>query len=203
MEEKEKLTLLEKEKLPEAKTTIAVLEKEDEKTEEKVEKSKSEVNLKALRAELAKQKESKRETLRKEKAVVTPNYDMIKEISPEKRKKIYKVERIEAEDKPQPFTFNKKLKIILFAIIFVVAGAFCVSSGVQLIDASNSLSASQSIYEANLPKLIKKINRIDNSNTALELVDTYPEEIKEPSSLSKSTNWFDKICNFISGLFGG
>ena len=205
MEEKEKITLLEKEKLPEAKTTVAVLEKEEAETEveKKTEKSKSEVNLQSLRAELAKQRESKKETLKKEKAIVSPNYDMIKEISPERRKKIYKVEKIENEDKPKPFTFNKKLKIILFSLIFFVAGAFFVSSGVQLIDASNRLAATEATYSTNLPKLIKKINGIDNSNTALELIDTYPEEVEDPSTISKDTNWFDKICNFISGLFGG
>lgn len=209
MEEKEKITLLEKEKLPEVKTTVAVLEKEETGTEtqteveEKTEKSKSEVNLQTLRAELAKQRESKKETLKKEKAIVSPNYDMIKEISPERRKKIYKVEKFETEDKPKPFTFNKKLKIILFSLIFFVAGAFCVSSGIQLIDASNRLAATEATYSTNLPRLIRKINGIDNSNTALELIDTYPEEIEEPSTFSKDTNWFDKICNFISGLFGG
>lgn len=201
MEEKDKLILDESKKLAQTKTATAVLEKEEIETEVKTEKSK--VNLETLRSELAKEREMKRQMAQKEKAVVSPNYDLIKEISPEKRKKIYKIQKIEPSEKAKPFSFNKKLKIILFSLIFFVAGAFCLTSGIQLIDASSSLSISQTTYEANVLKLIKKIHKIDNSNTALELIDTYPSEIEEPSSISKDTNWFDKICNFISGLFGG
>ena len=202
MEEKDKLTLHETEKLPKAKTTTLVLEKEEEQKEVEVEKSK--VDLKTLRAELAKEREMKKEMAAKEQAITRPNYDMIQEISPEKRKKIYKVEKVESEEKPKPFAFNKKLKTILFAIVFIVAGAFMLTSGIELIDAANSLSSSQTTYyDIKLPGLIKKIDGIDNSNKALELIETYPDEIEEPSSISKNTNWFDRICNFISGLFGG
>ena len=151
----------------------------------------------------AKEKEMKKQAKEKEKAVVSPNYDLIKEISPEKRKKIYKIQKVEPEQEVKPYKFSKKLKIILFSLVFLVGGAFCLTSGIQLGDAINSLNAVQTQYEANLPKLIKKISKIDNSNTALELIETYPDELNEPSSIAESTNWFDKICNFISGLFGG
>lgn len=178
-------------------TMIAIAEKETEVKEESKEKN----SLQTLRAELAKEKELKKQM--SEKAVITPNYDMIKEISPEKRKKIYKIQKVESQQEAKPYKFSKKLKIILFSLVFLVGGAFCLTSGIQLADTINSLNAAQTQYEANLPKLIKKISGIDNSNTALELIETYPDELKDPSSIAESTNWFDKFCNFISGLFGG
>ena len=91
----------------------------------------------------------------------------------------------------------------MFGIVFVIGGAFCLASGIQLIDASNALSAAQTQYEISLSQLIKKMSKIDSGNNMLELIETYPTELQEPSSISESTNWFDKICNFISGLFGG
>jgi len=205
MEEKEKLTLEEDKKLAKkssSKTAIAVAEKEEEIQEEKQDKTK--VNLQKLRAQLETEKEQKKQMRKKEQAVVeTPNYDMIKEISPEKRKQIYKVEKVEPEEKAKPFTFNKKLKIILFGLVFLLAGAFCISSGVQMINASTAMQVAQSEYELSLGKLIKKISKIDSGNKTLELIPTHPKELKTPSSIEESSNWFDRICNFISGLFGG
>ena len=207
MEEKEKLTLEEDKKLAKkSSTAIAVAEKAEEiiqeKEEQKVDKSK--VNLQKLRKQLESEKEQKQQMIKKERAVVeTPNYDMIKEISPEKRKQIYKVEKIHPEEKAKPFTFNKKLKIILFGLVFLLAGAFCISSGVQMLDSSTALQAAQSQYEISMTNLIKKISKIDSGNKALELIETHPREIKDPSSIEESSNWFDRICNFISGLFGG
>ena len=203
MEEKDKLILEETERVRERKSVaVAVAEAEEKKEEQAVDKTK--VNLQKLRAELEKEKQQKRAMFKKEQAVVeTPNYDFIKEISPEKRKKIYKIEKTVAETSAKPFTFNKKLKAILFGLVFFIAGAFCLSSGIQLIDASNALSASQAQYELNLYNLIKKISKTDSGNKMLELIETYPDVFDDPSSIAEDSNWFDKICNFISGIFGG
>ena len=127
----------------------------------------------------------------------------MQEISPEKKKQIYKIEKTVPETRSKPFTFSKRLKFILFSIAFVIGGAFCLSSGIQLLDATNALTAAQTQYEISLAQLIKKMSKIDSGNNLLELIETYPNELMEPSSIAESSNWFDKICNFISGLFGG
>lgn len=202
MEEKEKLTLEESEKLSKKKgTAVAVLEKEEVEVEKE---DRTKVNLQKLRKELAQQKQEKLALKEKEKTVVeTPNYDMIKEISPEKRKQIYKLEKSLPKQEAKPFAFNKKLKIILFAIVFLLGGAFCLTSGIDMINSSTAMQVAQTEYELSVSKLIKKISKIDSGNKTLELIETYPDELKEPSSIDESSNWFDKICNFISGLFGG
>lgn len=202
MEEKEKSSL-------QKETSIAVAIAEDEEIEEQVEEKAEEVDkatidVQKLREELKKVKEQKRVMYQKERAVVeTPNYDFIKEISPEKRKKIYRIEKNASATNSKPFTFNKRLKMILFGLAFFIAGGFCLSSGIQLANASNALQAAQSEYQISLSKLIKNISKTDSGNKALELIETYPDEIETPSSIAKDTNWFDKICNFISGIFGG
>lgn len=196
MEEKDKLNLNEEERLLKAKSTSTlVIDKEEEKTKQDVLE---------LRKQLAEEKQLKLKLSKKEQAVVeTPNYDMIKEISPEKRKQIYKVEKTQQKIEKKPFSIGKKFKFIIFAIAFLISGAFCISSGVNLANISNSLSASQAEYELNLHKLLKKISKTDSGNKMLELIETYPSELNEPSSIAEQTNWFDKICNFLSGLFGG
>lgn len=205
MEEKEKLTLEEEKKLAKkSNTAIAVAEKEEELEKEEQKPDKTKVNLQKLRNELEREKAQKKQMLKKEQAVVeTPNYDMIKEISPEKRKQIYKVEKTENQEKAKPFAFNKKLKIILFGIVFLLAGAFCITSGVQMLNSSTAMQVAQTEYDLSLSKLLKKMSKIDSGNKSLELIETHPTDLNTPSSIEESSNWFDRLCNFISGLFGG
>lgn len=201
MEEKDKLTLNENERLLKRKETATlVVDKEEEVSNE----IKTEQDVLLLRKQLADEKQLKLKLAKKEQAVVdTPNYDMIKEISPEKRKQIYKIEKTETKVEKKPFSVGRKFKFIIFAIIFLISGAFCISSGVNLANASSMLAESQAEYELNLAKLLKKISKTDSGNKMLELIETYPSEFNDPSSIAEQTNWFDKICNFLSGLFGG
>lgn len=205
MEEKDEERTLQRQPLSEKETATLVLDKEEEtQTTEKQEVDKTKVNLQKLREELAEVKQQKVKAYKKEKAVVeTPNYDFIKEISPEKRKKIYKIEKTSVQKDTKPFTISKKLKLILFAIVFMVGGAFCLSSGIDMLNSNTVLNSAQTEYELSLSKLLKKISKTDSGNKTLELLETYPDELRDPSTIEKSTNWFDTICNFISGLFGG
>lgn len=203
MEDKDEERVLQRQPSSSTETTTMVLEKEEE-VEAKPEVDKTKVNLQKLREELAEVKQQKVKAYRKEQAVVqTPNYDLIKEISPEKRKKIYKIEKTDTQKETKPFTISKKLKLILFAIVFIVGGAFCLTSGIDMLNSSSVLNSAQTEYELSLSKLLKKISKTDSGNRTLELLETYPEELRDPSTIEESTNWFDTICNFISGLFGG
>lgn len=204
MEDKDEERTLQRQPSSSRETTTMVLEKEEEVQEEKKEIDKTKVNLQKLREELAEVKQQKVKAYRKEQAVVqTPNYDLIKEISPEKRKKIYKIEKTDIQKENKPFTISKKLKLILFALVFMVGGAFCLSSGIDMLNSTSVLNTAQTEYELSLSKLLKKISKTDSGNKTLELLETYPEELRDPSTIEESSNWFDTICNFISGLFGG
>ena len=44
---------------------------------------------------------------------------------------------------------------------------------------------------------------IDTTKKGMEFIETFPEEEFDAGEAGKKSNWFDKLCNFFSGLFGG
>ena len=177
----EKTLLLEKEVKP----------VQEEKTEKKVVIEKKE-------KDLAKQLFSA--PLKEEKAVEKPNFDKIEELPPEKRKKIFKVEKQYEKEKQHS---TSKLKLAIVSICLVLISAFCITTGVEIAKASQSLQAAQSEYSANLLKLTQKIYSTETGNRSLSLFETYPEEDLTASSIYETSNWFDRLCKFLTGLFGG
>jgi hypothetical protein len=54
-----------------------------------------------------------------------------------------------------------------------------------------------------LPKYLKKISDLDTTKKSMEFLETYPEEMQAAGDIGEKTNWFDKFCNWLGGLFGG
>lgn len=129
-----------------------------------------------------------------------PNFDKIEELKPGIREKIFKVEKEKIETKKKS---NIRLKIVLMSICFVAITAFCITTGVQIAKASQTLQAAQSEYSANLLEVIQKIYSTETGNRSLSLFDTYPEEDLTAASIYETSNWFDKFCKFLTGFFGG
>ena len=68
---------------------------------------------------------------------------------------------------------------------------------------NNNYLELQDTYDLNLRSYLSNINKLNITNQGLEFLETYPEELNTPSSIGETTNWFDRIANFIAGLFGG
>lgn len=129
-----------------------------------------------------------------------PNFDKIEELSAEKREKIFKVEKQEQSSKKKT---NKKLKLAILSICLVVLTAFCITTAVEIAKATQSLQAAQTEYSANLLKVVQKIYSTETGNRSLSLFETFPEEDLTASSFYETSNWFDRFCKFLTGLFGG
>lgn len=136
-----------------------------------------------------------------ETVVETPNYDKIEELPPETRKRIFKLKK--ESEKKSKFKINKKLKMAIIGIAFCILGAFCITTSIEISKASQNLQQIESEYSASLASLIQKINSTETGNRMLSLFETFPEESLSASSFYESSNWFDRLCNFLSGLFGG
>jgi len=171
-----------------------------EKTETKVqEKSKIETKTVEQKEEkIVKELFSKEPE--KEVVVEKPNFDKIEELPFEKRKKIFKVEKEKVENKKAS---NKKLKLAIACVCLVILSAFCITTGVEIAKANQSLQAVQSEYSANLGTLIQKIYSTETGNRSLSLFETYPEENLTASSFYETSNWFDRFCKFLTEFFGG
>ena len=137
----------------------------------------------------------------KEGLIEKPNFDEIEELPPEKRKKIYKIST-EKEEK-QKFKLSKKLKMAIIGAVFCLLTAFCISTTVEIIKVNAELQQAQSSYDASLASLLQKITSTESGNRALNLFETFPEEDLGATSFYESSNWFDRICNFLTGMFGG
>lgn len=96
-----------------------------------------------------------------------------------------------------------KLKTIVLACALAVCSVLCVSGAVMCDQLNNNYLELQDTYDLNLRSYLSNINKLNITNQGLEFLETYPEELNTPSSIGKTTNWFDRIANFIAGLFGG
>ena len=96
-----------------------------------------------------------------------------------------------------------KLKTIVLACALAVCSVLCVSGAVMCDQLNNIYLELQDTYDLNLRSYLSNINKLNITNQGLEFLETYPEELNTPSSIGKTSNWFDRIANFIAGLFGG
>lgn len=96
-----------------------------------------------------------------------------------------------------------KLKTIVLACALAVCSVLCVSGAVMCDQLNNNYLELQDAYDLNLRSYLSNINKLNITNQGLEFLETYPEELNAPSDIGKTSNWFDRIANFIAGLFGG
>lgn len=178
---------------------VLLLEKETEKKEVKV-KLKTEKTREVERKDRELTKKLFSEPVQEE-VIEKPNFDKIEDLPPEKRKKVFKVTS-EKEEK-QKFKLNKKLKMAIIGIVFCLLTAFCITSGVEIAKTNAQIESVQSNYDASLTSLIQKIYSTETGNRSLNLFETFPEEDLGASSFYESSNWFDRVCNFLAGMFGG
>ena len=126
------------------------------------------------------EKKAKKTTLIIEK----PNYDLM----PKKKGAVKK---------------KKKFKTALLACALAVCSIGCVAGAVVCDNMNSHYMQLEDSYNLNLIDYLNKINNLNATNKGFEFIETYPEEINEISSIGESTNWFDNLVNFITGLFGG
>lgn len=132
-----------------------------------------------------------------------PNYDFVETLSDTQREKIFKVEKQE-EVKPQ--TKPKRLKVAIISILFAIFGVWGLVNVAQIDNLGSQITqVAKEYYEINLPKYLKNLTTLDatNSSNMENLFQTIPDEDTSPSEILKKSNWFDRFCNFIAGLFGG
>ncbi len=132
-----------------------------------------------------------------------PNYDYVETLTETQREKIFKIERAE---KSKTQTKPKRLKLVIISVLFALFGVWGVVNIAQIDNLGSQIAeVAKDYYEINLPKYLKKLTSLDatNSGNMENLFETIPDEDISPSEIFEKSNWFDRICNFIAGLFGG
>lgn len=171
---------------------VTLLEKETKKEEKAAP---------APEAKPKKQVRTEPKNVDRSSAIEKPNYDFIEELSEEEQKVIYKIEK----DKPQKTKKKKntRLRLALFSLVTCVCLSFGIYNIVDYFNVTNELNAVTEQYYLSLGNYLSKLATLDTASNYRELFETYPETPSLPSSVAKSSNWFDRICDFLARLFGG
>ncbi len=180
--------------------TVADFKKqEEEKRIKEFQLEKEKLIEKQFEKEEAPQQDQKEEKVFKQEVsqniIEKPNYDFIQESD-----KVVKLSRKEnAKKKPR----KKRLSLFL-SIALGISAIICVSNVIAIDQMSSNLAGIEyELYEVNLPKYLKDIADLDTTKKGMEFIETFPEEEFDAGEAGKKSNWFDKLCNFFSGLFGG
>ena len=132
-----------------------------------------------------------------------PNYDFIEELSSEQRDKIFKIEKQETKSETKPKT--NKLRNIVLALLFLIFGVWGIINIATLDSLGSQISDISTEYDMNLISYLNNLHNLDatNSENMENLFQTIPKDEVPPNSIGQQSNWFDRFCNFIAGLFGG
>ena len=131
-----------------------------------------------------------------------PNYDYIETLSDSQREKVFKIEKEEKViEKPKP----SKIKIWVMGILLAIFGVWGIGNIITVENVGAQIAEVSTEYSLNLATYLKNLTSLDatNSENMNNLFQTIPEEESPASEVGQQSNWFDRICNFITGLFGG
>lgn len=167
---------------------------------EKVEEQETELPVKE--ETVSEEQELARVESKVSQVIEKPNYDYMETLSDTQREKIFKIEKTQqVKSKTKP----SKLKVVIISILFAIFGVWGVVNIAQIDNIGSQISQAVYNYELNLPKYLSKLMKLDatSSKNMENLFETIPEEDLSPSQILEKSNWFDRFCNFIAGLFGG
>lgn len=170
--------------------TVADIKKKEEDKRVEEFKSQKEDLIKEQYEKLA-QEETVNEA--SQKIIEKPNYDFIKE-----NKKIVKINKKEEKQKNR-----KKLTGIALACTLGISALICVTNTIIIDNLNTNLIEIDKTYDINLQKYLRNINNLDATKQGMEFIETYPEDLLDAGDLGKQSNWFDRLCSFLGGLFGG
>ncbi len=133
--------------------------------------------------------------------IETPNYDLTETLSEEEHKKIFVIEKDAQKTKKGP----NKFKCILLSILFAIFGVWGIINVAQIDNVAGQIAEVTSQYNINLFNYLKNLYTLDatNSENMKNLFETIPEDEAPATNINEKSNWFDRFCNFIGGIFGG
>ena len=158
-----------------------------------------------------------------ESEIETENVDFSKlidmsenvEVSNVKIKK--ELKKISSEPK-KSFSFRIKLVAGVYCILVALFGGWVIGNTIDLIQTNNNLNNALVKTEeinADIADVLIKMEQLDSVSPddrkddsllvkiTTETIEITPEAIENPNDFEESSNWFDIVCDSISGIFGG
>ncbi len=194
-------TLLEK-----ALVEKEILKENEPQKEQKLDEQKSKSEIPAIKLARLRQmykSEKDDEPLAESKVVSVvekPNYDQLEVLTESERKKIFKIEKKQTSSlKPN------RLKYYIVGILIAIFGIWGIVNIATIDNVSSQIAEVSTQYQMNLATYLRNLQALDatNSENMKNLFETIPEEGGSVTQIQEKSNWFDRFCNFIEGLFGG
>lgn len=132
-------------------------------------------------------------------------------IAEEEKRLQHKKVVYENQKKPS-LKLRLKLAICAIALVLTCLGGWAIYNAVEIKTLTGEAQAKNAEYNINVMKVIKTTSKLDdltnpNSITNLDelesanIVQIIPKEKASPKTIEKQSNWFDRLCNWLSNLF--
>ncbi|MDD2227515.1 MAG: hypothetical protein PHH71_02925 [Clostridia bacterium] len=131
----------------------------------------------------------------------TPNYDFIETSkNPENQCNIINIQ----EKKKQKKSFRAKFSVVLYSIILIICTGWTIFNGIQISNTANEIARIE--YSINSFNYIIKIDQLDiiedhENSIITNVMEVTPPPLTEPTQIQPQTNWFDRLCSWLSNLF--
>lgn len=133
------------------------------------------------------------------------------DIAEEEKRLQHKKVVYENQKKPS-LKLRLKLAICAIALVLTCLGGWAIYNAVEIKTLTGEAQAKNAEYNINVMKVIKTTSKLDdltnpNSITNLDelesanIVQIIPKEKVSPKTIEKQSNWFDRLCNWLSNLF--
>jgi hypothetical protein len=127
----------------------------------------------------------------------TPNYDFIEtngkaEIKNKQSKKTKKRK------------FRAKLAVIVYSVLLLICVGWVTVNTIQISNTANEIT--QISYNIDTIQYVLKVDQLDCYNEGDETLITTifeitPPALAQPTQVQPQTNWFDRFCSWLAGLF--
>ncbi len=133
------------------------------------------------------------------------------DIAEEEKRLQHKKVVYENQKKPS-LKLRLKLAICAIALVLTCLGGWAIYNAVEIKTLTGEAQAKNAEYNINVMKVIRTTSKLDdltnpNSITNLDelesanVVQIIPKEKASPKTIEKQSNWFDRLCNWLSNLF--
>lgn len=130
----------------------------------------------------------------------------------EEEKRLQRKKVVYENQKKPSLKLRLKLAICAFALVLTCLGGWAIYNAVEIKTLTGEAQAKNAEYNINVMKVIKTTSKLDdltnpNSITNLDelesanIVQIIPKEKVSPKTIEKQSNWFDRLCNWLSKLF--
>lgn len=130
----------------------------------------------------------------------------------QEEKRLQRKKVVYENQKKPSLKLRLKLAICAIALVLTCLGGWAIYNAVEIKTLTGEAQAKNAEYNINVMKVIKTTSKLDdltnpNSITNLDelesanVVQIIPKEKASPKTIERQSNWFDRLCNWLSNLF--